>query len=142
VKRFAIVACVLLSGCASADLETFFPSSVSYVPIVFDVNPAKDDTGKTQYEKDAIKCHGVADGYKPGLSVGEISQQATLGATGNAAEAVINPLVPAAGAAGGIASAVISGVGLNGQASIKIFVRCLVELSHEDHAYKVADPNQ
>ena len=137
MKHLAIAACFLLSGCGSTNLtETFFPSSISYVPVIFDVADS-DQTGK-----DSTKCHGVADNYKPGLSVGSISQQATLGATGNAAEAVINPLVPAAGAAGGIASAVISGVGLNGAASIKIFVRCMAELSHEDHAFKIADPNQ
>lgn len=121
----------LLAGCA-----TIFPTSVGYSPVIIKV------MDQAQYEKDLGDCHKVADNYHPNLSVASIAQQTVTGATDNTAEAVINPLVPVAGAAGGFVSGAVAGLGINGQASIKIFVRCLDREAREDHSFIIADPNE
>jgi hypothetical protein len=121
---------LLLAGCA------VFPSSKNYTPVVARYVNMK------QYQADLEECHWTADNYLPGTDVGTIAQQTFSGATNNTATAVINPLVPLAGAAGGAAGAVISAYDLTGQDSIKILVRCLAKETAEDGSAVIADPHE
>ena len=131
MKHAILALCLVLGGCA-----TIFPSAATYQPVIVETTDA------AQQAKDFSTCHKVADNYRPGVSVGSIAQSTVTGATNNAAYGVINPLVPVAGAAGGAASAAITGLGVTGQGSIKILVICLREKSHRDHAFIISDPNE
>lgn len=129
MKR-ALLLSFFLGGCG------IFPSAADYHPVIPEI------TDKAQFLKDMAFCHGVADPYKPGLQTSQIAQATVEGATSNAAYGVINPLVPAAGAAGGAATATIAGLGITGQAGIKILVKCLAKRADRDHAFLIADPNE
>lgn len=122
--------CFALAGCA-----TIFPNSTTYVPVTVEV------TDPAQYAADLRKCHSVADNYSPGFDTGTVAQATVTGATSNAAEAVLNPLIPAAGAVGGAATATMAGIGITGQDSIVILAKCITGLTNRDHSALVADPH-
>lgn len=120
----------LLAGCVA------LPSSKTYTPVVARY------VDQAQYEKDLTECHWTADAYSPPTDLPTIAQAAATGASNNSAYAVVNPLVPVAGAAGGALSATLNQYGLTGQASIKILARCAAKLSAQDGSAVVADPNE
>ena len=130
MRKMMLAVPFLLSGCA------VFPTAAGYSPVIVRI----DD--QAQFDKDVAECHGVADHYSPGLDGGQIAQAAVTGAASNSAYAVINPLVPAAGAAGGAASATISGLDVLGANAIKVLVRCLSKETERDRSALIADPNE
>ena len=129
-RALLLGSCLALVGCG-----TIFPNSTTYIPVTIRV----DD--QAQYAKDLAECHAVADGYSPGFNTGTVAQATFSGAASNAAYGVINPLVPAAGAAGGAATSIMAGVGITGQDSITILAKCASEETRRDHSAIVADPH-
>ena len=135
MRKGVFVLPLLLAGCGLTSGE-FFPSSVSYHAVYARVY------NQDQKGKDEKECHALADNYSPGLKTGAIAQAAIEGGSNNLAYAPINVAVPLAGAAGGAASSALVGIGVNGQQTIKIYMRCLEKLSREDKAFIIADPNE
>lgn len=121
---------LLLCGCASV-----FPNSKTYHPVVIRVDDEK------QYFKDMAECHAVADNYRPGVNTGNLAQSTFNGAAGNAGLGVINPLAPAAGAVAGGLNSLIADVGITGNDSITILVRCILEETRRDRSAVIADPH-
>lgn len=130
LRKLWLVVPFLLGGCVA------LPSSKTYTPVVARI------VNQAQYEADISECHWTADNYSPATSLPTIAQAAATGASNNTAYAVVNPLVPVAGAAGGALSATLNQYGLTGQDSIKILVRCAAKLSAQDGSAVVADPNE
>lgn len=112
-----------------------FPEARTYAPVIVEVTDA------AQMQRDLTQCHAAADNYAPGVSAGRVAQRAAAGAASNAGGAALSPLVPVAGAAGGVAVALIDGYDLTGQSGIRILVRCLEEKSRRDQSFLIADPN-
>lgn len=120
----------LLSGCVG-----FFPSAATYQPVIVKILDEK------QFSADEAECRAVAMNYRPGFDAGSIASQAAQGAANNVAEVPISPVIPLAGALGGAGSAAIGSFDLNGQAGIKILVRCLSKETDRDGSAVIADPN-
>jgi hypothetical protein len=130
--RLTVLALPLfLAGCV------IFPSPDTYEPLTAEVTDA------AQYEVDLASCHAVAHNYKPGLNGGAVARAAISGAANNTAYAVLPPigLVPLAGAAGGAVGASFTGLGINGEKTIKVLVKCLEERTRRDKSAIVVDPN-
>jgi hypothetical protein len=125
-----VLAGFLLSACVA------LPSSKTYTPVLARI------VNQAQYTADLTECHWTADNYNPAVNLSVIAQGAATGGSNNTAYAVVNPLVPVAGAAGGAFSAALGQYGLTGQDSIKILVRCVAKLSGQDGSAVVADPNE
>lgn len=124
----------LLCGCTA--LSMVFPSSKTYKPVFAEV------FDQDQKDKDVVKCHVVADNYKPGIDTGGIVQSGISGASSNAGYGVVYGFgPPAAGAASAMVSTAMDGLGINGANSIKIFVKCLEGYSRIDHAFIISDPH-
>lgn len=131
ISALVLLAPTLL-GCGSLEI---FPNSKDYVPLTARINDP------VQYQKDLAECHLVADGYRPGINTGNVAQSTFNGAANNAGYGVVNTLVPVAGAVGGAAVALVAGIGITGQDSITILVRCIVEETRRDNSAVVADPH-
>lgn len=106
-----------------------------YVPQPIEISDQK------QYAADWNKCQSAATAYKPSLSLGDVASATVSGGASNAAGAVINPLVPVIGAAGGATSSLASGFNLMGQARKNVARHCLEELTHRDRSAVIADPD-
>lgn len=126
MKRLVFPAlCLALSGCADVS---------AYQPYITDVtDPAALSTDKAD-------CLVRAQAYKPPTDLGSLATAAATGAGSNLAEGAINPLVPALGAAGGVAVAGMKSVGLNGADKIRVYLRCLSNRSLRSGAYAMLDP--
>src|SRR5580692_4439048 len=92
------VMCLILTGCVSVS---------TYQPYITDV------TDPAALASDKAACLSYAKAYKPPTDLGSYAAAAGVGGGNNLAGAAINPLVPALGAAGGVAVAAMKAVGLN-----------------------------
>ncbi len=125
---------ILVGALASSLLVACIPLE-NFKPLVIDV------TDQSALDRDSRQCLQVAEGYKPGLDVGQIASATAQGASGNLANAVINPLVPAFGAAGGAATATLQGFGLLDASQKRVLLRCLEHRGMKSGAYNLVDPN-
>jgi hypothetical protein len=130
---FAVAAfSLLIVGCA--------PQVASYTPDVIDV------TDQAVLTADETFCRTHALAHKEPFSVLALAGSGAQGVLGNATAAAAvppsAPLILGAGAAGSAGQEALQQLGLNGPTQIKVFVLCLRERSHENHAYKVTDPSQ
>lgn len=90
---------------------------------------------------DKAVCLSRAQAYEPSTDLGSYATAAGVGAGNNLAGAVINPLVPALGAVGGVGIAAMKAVGLNSADQIRVYLRCLSNRSLRSGAYEMNDPN-
>lgn len=120
-----------LYGCA-----TMFPGATTYVPLAVRVD------SPAQFKADLAECHAKADPYSPGWSTSPVIQSVVDGATNNAAYAPINPIVPLAGAGGGLVSGLMGSYDLTGKTSIKILVHCIIRETERDHSALISDPSE
>lgn len=118
---------LMLCGCATA-----------YVPYT----PTPEIKDQEVYASDLSVCQAYAEGYKPGLDIPTIGASGVQGAASNAASAVINPLVPVAGALGNAFSTLLSQLGLLNSDRKKITAKCLADKGRASGAYRVIDPNE
>lgn len=91
------------------------------------------------YNTDMPGCIKAADAATIPLSVPQAVGAAVSGAGDNAANAIVNPLFPAAGAAGGALSSVANGFGLAPQEKRGIFLNCMREETHADGSGRIYD---
>lgn len=120
---WALPAALCLAGCAS------------YVPQPIEI------ADQAAYTADVNSCTNAAANYKPQLDIGNIGAATITGAASNASNAVINPLVPAIGAAAGAVSSTANAFDVIGQAKRNVAKHCLQEKLHRDRAAIVADPD-
>ncbi len=126
-KAGIIVICgSVLLGCVS--VSTFTP----YAPVVY--NPK-------QYALDGQRCLQYARNYSPGVDLQGIASAGVTGAVQNVAEAAISPAAVGLSAAGAAGAQALSGLGLNSQAQIHVYVLCLDHFTDRDHSALVLDPN-
>lgn len=92
-------------------------------------------------ETDKAACLIRAQAYKPPTDLGSFATAAGVGAGDNLAGAAINLLVPALGAAGGVAVAGMKALGLNSSDKIRVYLRCLSNRGIRSGAYEMLDPN-
>jgi hypothetical protein len=121
--RVALVATLLLSGCAS------------YLPQPIEI------TDNAKYSADVQMCMTAAANYKPQFDFGNIGASIVNGAADHASTAVINPLAPAVGAAAGLASSTATDLNVMGQARKNVAKHCILEKTRRDQSAIVADPD-
>lgn len=127
MRYAAILLCAaLLTGCADVTV---------YQPYITDV------TDPAALASDKVACLVHAHAYKPPTDLASLATAAGVGAGDNLAGAAITPLVPALGAAGGVAVAGMKAVGLNSTDQIRVYLRCLSNRSLRSGAYEMNDPN-
>ena len=124
--RAAILAALLLAGCSSI---------ANFHPYVQDV---KDPAALAADEKD---CLGYAQGYTTPLDLQGIGEAGVKGIANNAAEGVLNPLVPVAGGLGGASVALLNNLGVLNGDQRRVFLICLHDRGERSRAYAVIDPN-
>jgi hypothetical protein len=127
VKRLlCLLSLTVLMGCSSVG---------DYQPYIVDV------TDPVALSRDKAECLGFAKAYKYPWDLTALANKTVQGATSNAAEAVINPLIPAAGAAGAAGTSILQSLGLNSQAQVRIYLLCLSHRGTKSGLYNVVDPN-
>lgn len=124
-RLLGLVPLLLLAACATP----YEP----YTPDVVD---------RDAYTADLAACQAKAEAYKPGLDLRTIGAAGVQGAASNAATAVLNPLVPVAGALGNSFSTLLSQLGLLNSDRKKITARCMANKGRSSGAYEVIDPNE
>ncbi len=115
-----------LLGCVS--VSTFTP----YAPVVY--NPK-------QYALDAQKCLQYARNYNPGIDLQGIASAGVTGALQNLAEDDLKPTDDGLSHAAADGPQALSGLGLNSQTQIHVYVLCLDHFTDRDHSALVLDPN-
>jgi hypothetical protein len=126
VTRLTLIAVLFLAGCTSvADYRPYVQDVVDQIRLAAD-------------EKD---CLVHAQAYSTPLALGSVGEALFKGAASNAAEGVINPLVPAAGGVGGASVALLNSLGVMSGDQRKVFLICLHDRGEHSQTYHVMDPN-
>ena len=125
-RHYIIIAGLLLSGCTT--VSTFTP----YTPVIHN---------QRQYALDEHKCLKYANSYHPGVDLQSIASAGVSSGVQNIAEAAVSPVAVGLSAAGGAGAQALSGLGLNSQAQIHVYVMCLDHFTDLDHSALVLDPN-
>lgn len=96
---------------------------------------------QARYAADVAFCKDAGGKHKAKLNVANIAVSAAQGAGNNASGAILNPLAPVLGAAGGASNSLITGLDVMGHASANVVKHCLEEKTHRDGSALLANPN-
>ncbi len=133
-RLFAIALTFPLSGCAAqlAGLEAVL--APPYVPVALHVYD------EAQYDADNAECGKAGAKWKPTFDVGDAINSTVTGATSNTSLIPVSPLVPAYGAAGGLAKATADGLDFASSQHANVYRNCLHDETQIDRSAVVADP--
>ncbi len=126
MRWVAALALLALSACATAS-----------VPAI-DIREVTDPAAMAKAES---ACAGYALSHKSALSLASIGNQTMQGGLNNLAGAAINPLVPAAGAAGGAGAELLREFGLMNLDQRHVYVKCLTLKGERSGAFLVVEPD-
>lgn len=124
--KFALPLPLLLCGCASL--------SPVYVPSPIRIYDA------ARYEADREECLTAGKNYVSTFDLAGTLSNTVTGATSNTSLIPINPLVPAYGAAGGLAKSLADGLDIMSQTHFNVARHCLTDELAIDHAAIIARP--
>jgi hypothetical protein len=132
--RRAVVLALFLGGCATPIL----PTVADYQPYI----PASTIRDQAALDHDKADCLKIAEALPQNLSVSDMANQGAQGASAQGGAAVITPWAMAGGAAGGVVTSLLQGIGTLPKRQIQVYDGCLRQRGQRSGAYEDDSPPQ